>query len=262
MAEQQEAVTEVDETQSQPAGTEAPPATPRTYTQDEVDALARKIRKNTRYAVKKEVQDEFARRSTEAPAREPAPQPKSDEPKAPRREDFEDYESYIDARAAHTAEQRAAKAVDDRLKADQDRRRKETESTQQQQRQEQFQTKIVTAGREKFKDFDDALATLMESEDVMQAASIGPYIMESDKGPELTHYLGTHLDEAERIAGLKPMRQAAALAEIERKLAVKSSTAPEPIKPVGNRGSSSALPSDDDDISTWMAKERKRLGRK
>jgi len=53
------------------------------------------------------------------------------------------------------------------------------------------------------------------------------------------------------------------LSKLERELATpkaRPSNAPEPITPVGTRGraSTSNLPSDDDDIDTWMKKERKR----
>jgi hypothetical protein len=67
---------------------------------------------------------------------------------------------------------------------------------------------------------------------------------------------------------MSPVKAARELARLEAELASKPkaqpSKAPEPIRPVGSRGagSSSSLPSDDDDIATWMRKERERTQRR
>ena len=67
---------------------------------------------------------------------------------------------------------------------------------------------------------------------------------------------------------MTPVKAARELTRIEAEILAKPkaqpSNAPEPITPVGSRGksSTSTMPSDDDDIDTWMRKERERMRRR
>lgn len=69
--------------------------------------------------------------------------------------------------------------------------------------------------------------------------AIANALIDSDVPAKLMHHLASHPEEAERIAGLSPARQAAEIGKLETKLASapKVSNAPAPIKPIGTRGS-------------------------
>ena len=91
------------------------------------------------------------------------------------------------------------------------------------------------------------------------------FISESDLGADVAYFLGKNPAKAAEIAGLTPMKAARELSRIESELAARPKATPskalEPISPVGVRGkaSSSSLPSDSDDIDTWMRKEQARM---
>lgn len=85
-------------------------------------------------------------------------------------------------------------------------------------------------------------------------------ILDSDVGGKLIHHLGQNPQEAQRIANLPAARQAAEIGKLEMKLStpVKTSKAPEPIKPIGGGKSPSydiASASIDDHIAA-----RKKAG--
>lgn len=90
------------------------------------------------------------------------------------------------------------------------------------------------------------------------------FFAESDVGVDLAYELAKDPEKVTAIRRMSPLKAGRELARLEGELKAKPkanpSKAPEPIRPVGTRGapSSSALPSDEDDIATWMAKERKR----
>jgi hypothetical protein len=91
------------------------------------------------------------------------------------------------------------------------------------------------------------------------------FIAESDLGADVAYYLGKNPGKAHEISQLSTIRAARELGKIESELAARPkanpSKAPEPISPVGQRGkaSVSSLPSDSDDIDTWMKKEQARM---
>ena len=93
---------------------------------------------------------------------------------------------------------------------------------------------MYNTGADKFQDWKDAVDTLVVSgfmnKDLVDSA------MAIEDGPTVLHYLGTNLDEAERINALPPIRNVAEMAKISNTLSAPKSTpvsaAPAPIKPV------------------------------
>lgn len=94
-------------------------------------------------------------------------------------------------------------------------------------------------------------------------------IRDSDIGPELAYHLGMNPKEAERIANLSPLAQAKEIGKIEVKLTEtpptkKTTSAPEPIKPVKAGGGSGVVDTTDPrsvqnmTTSEWIAAERQR----
>jgi hypothetical protein len=126
-------------------------------------------------------------------------------------------------------------------------------------RQEAFIEKAEKAA-ERFPDFH----AVVSNPNLHINDAMVEFIAESDLGADVAYYLGKNPMKASVIAQMSPVKAARELAKLESELAARPkatpSKAPEPIKPVGSRGSSgTALPSDDDDIETWMRKERERM---
>lgn len=119
--------------------------------------------------------------------------------------------------------------------------------------------------RTKYDDFEQvAYNPQLRISDVM-----ADVIRASDIGPELAYHLGMNPKEAERISQLSPYLQAKELGKIEVKLTEapptkKTTSAPEPIKPVKAGGSGTVLDTTDPrsvqsmSTSEWIAAERQR----
>lgn len=212
---------------------------PKTFTQEELDAivgkrLAREQRKWER---------EQAVRSAEPPAKPPVVPP------AP--EDFSDAAAYADA----LAEQKAQEIIQRREAAQQQSARLEAY----QEREEDI--------RAKYDDFEQvAYNPNLPVTDFMAQT-----IQASDIGPEVIYHLGSNPKEAARISKLPPLMQAREIGMIEAKLAAnppikKTSAAPAPITPVNARAANSNPAYDTTDprsvktmsTSEWIAADRAR----
>lgn len=170
----------------------------------------------------------------------------------PKREQFQDDDAYSEAQLAHLAEKKAREIVEQRSKDEQTERLRE-----------QYEERTEKA-KERYADF----ATVVENPLLPVNEAMAEFIMDSEHGPDVAYYLGKNPAKAAEIARLSPIRAARELSRIEAEIASKPkaspSKAPEPITPVGTRGKAAAspLPSDDDDIETWMRKERERAKRR
>jgi len=170
----------------------------------------------------------------------------------PKRDEFRDDEAYSEAQVRHLAEKKASEILEQRAKAEQHERLRE-----------QFDERTEKA-KERYVDF----AAVVENPLLPVNEAMAEFIMDSEHGPDVAYYLGKNPAKAEQIAQLSPVRAARELSRIEAEIAARPkaspSKAPDPITPVGTRGKAAAspLPSDDDDIETWMRKERERAKRR
>jgi hypothetical protein len=239
---------------------------PRLYSKEEVDRIARKIRDNTRRIAQKETEARLYREFAERSERSSRPEPEPKNDAEPKRDDFDTYEDYTRALARYEARQASLEEV-----ANRERTRGEQDRLA---RRERAQTAFRQQLAELIEEDEDAEALIA---DVRLPEAALDAIAESDFGARVALHLAKHPEEQKRIAGLTPARQAAAIGRIEASLEAQarkprdgeskdgaekqSSKAPEPIAPVGGRGASaeSALPSDKDDIETWLRKERARM---
>jgi hypothetical protein len=205
---------------------------PKTFTQAELDAIvarekARAERKAYRDALKTQVT-----------------QPKAE----PKREAFVNDEAYNQAQLEHLAEKKAEERLKEREKAQEAERR-----------QEAFLEKAEKAA-ERYPDFQ----LVVSNPNLPINDAMAEYLAESDLGADVAYYLGKNPMKAAAIAQMSPVKAGRELSKIESDLAARPkpepSKAPDPIKPVGSRGSAAAssLPSDDDDIDTWMRKDEER----
>lgn len=166
----------------------------------------------------------------------------------PERESYRDEEAYLQAQIEHLAEKRAEEKLSQRERA-----------ILQEKSREAF-TERAEKAEERYPDFQ----TVVGNPALTINEGMAEFISDSDAGPDVAYYLGKNPIKALQIAQMSPFKAARALMEIEKDISskpqAKPSKAPEPITPVGSRGksSSSPLPSDDDDIATWMRKEALR----
>jgi hypothetical protein len=120
--------------------------------------------------------------------------------------------------------------------------------------------------RNKYDDFDQvAYNPQLRVTDVMAET-----IKSSDMGPDLAYWLGSNPKEADRISRLSPLLQAREIGKIEAKITAepfqkKTSSAPDPIRPVTARATNPGVTDTTDprsvktmSTSDWIAAERQR----
>ena len=120
--------------------------------------------------------------------------------------------------------------------------------------------------RNKYDDFDQvAYNPQLRVTDVMAET-----IKSSDMGPDLAYLLGSNPKEADRISRLSPLLQAREIGKLEAKLGAeppqkKTTSAPDPIRPVTARATNPGVTDTTDprstktlNVSDWIAAERQR----
>lgn len=175
----------------------------------------------------------------------------------PKLDDFKDYESYQKALIRHEAE---------KLVADREQQRTQRESTTAQQQRmaelsRQFEAREESA-RELYDDYDEVIA-------LIRPGTMPPHVVEaigeSDVGPQLLYKLASEPKLAAEIARLSSVGAVKRLAALESEIAGKQkpkSNAPDPVRPLSGRAAdASDLPSDKDDVDTWVRKERARMAK-
>ena len=163
---------------------------------------------------------------------------------------FESPEAYAEALAEKKAQELIAKREAAKVQAEID---------------EAFQERLEEA-KEKYADFDQ----VAYNPNLPITDAMAETIRASEIGPELAYHLGSNPKEAERIARLSPFLQAKEIGRIEAKLAAeppvkKTTSAPDPIRPVTARVTNSGVTDTTDPRSTktmsdseWIEAERRR----
>jgi len=155
----------------------------------------------------------------------------SNAPQAPKREDFDDYEKYIDARSDYRYELKRFE--------DKEAERKEARGKPQAAQKDAVPDDVKKAweARESavskaHTDYREVVNDFVDNDFKRFSGLSADFVMESELGPQILYHLGTHEDIAESIAKLSPVRQAAELAKLEDQLtkaaAKKASNAPPP----------------------------------
>lgn len=250
--------------QPDPNATAAPEQTEtkpeRTFSQAELDAaiekrLAKERRKRHELETRVKVTEELALKGR--PAEQPPAKPADGEPK---REAFDTYESYLEARA----EWKAEKKVEERfLKQREEETRNRTEAESRKASGE-FRAKA-----EKFAaQVEDFHEVMSESEAPMTKAMADAIVSADEAGPGIAYFLAKNPQEAERIAGLSEASQAREIWKLEQKVGSeqpvkKPSKAPAPIDPV--KGAKSVAEDDEpnpSDTKAWVAWRNRQIARK
>lgn len=207
---------------------------------------------------------EAARRNSSGDARQGEPGPAANTSAKPTVDQFSSYEDFVEALADWKAEQKFAQ----REHAEQSRR----QETQAREMQTAFNTRLEAA-RGTIAGFDEALQNAREAplSDTMMLA-----VIESQRGPEILHFLATHPEECIQLAeeSKSDPRDAAKWMRrlLESKLSAQAapsgpapaatrSVVPPPIKPVGSGPVVADTPVNEiDDIDKYIDTANKKDG--
>ena len=165
---------------------------------------------------------------------------------APKLEQYNSIEEYLDALADHKASQKF-----DHLAKEREAKESQTRQQQEVAKLHESYTKQTEQARQAYSDFDD----VVQYHDLPISHAMAEAIMRSTNGADVAYYLGKNPDQAARIASLDPFSAAVEIgriaATVVRPQPRKTSNAPPPIQPVGAR----ATPvTDPDKMSTedWL----------
>lgn len=188
--------------------------------------------------------------------------PPAVESKPVRREDFDSYEDYLEARAVD----KATKAAERHLESVHEQQRKQAIEWSQQARQREMAQSVEslkTAGQAKYDDFDEVV-----EQDIPLSPAMSEAILHASNKEDLAYYFGKNPKEAEAIYELSPVLAAIAIGKLSAKLesqgTKRASSAPAPISPVGTGSVSddTSEPSAKDPIDVWMRKREAQLAKR
>lgn len=189
-------------------------------------------------------------------AEEPPPKPAETGPLPPRKEDFDDYDKYVDALTTYKTEKKLSE-----WRRDEERRQADT---QRQAKVAGLQEKL-NAGYQKYPDFEEV--ALDPTVPITQ--TVHDLLAESEAPEDVAYYLGKNRAEAVRIARLTPIQAAREIVRIEAEMKntnpnptnKKVTGAPPPIKPVGSNPTTSK-PLEKMNQKEFEAEMQKRTGRR
>lgn len=148
----------------------------------------------------------------------------------PKRENFESYEDYLEARADYQVASRL----------------KEIEQRAEQRKQQEVIERLEKTWEQRLSDAaskNESLEEYIETVGTKISGLAGVAIKEAEKGVEIVEFLGDNPAELRRISQLSPAAQVREIGKIEARLEVKEpvkkpSKAPPPIEPVGGSSKS------------------------
>jgi len=176
---------------------------------------------------------------------------------APSRENFEDEDSYIDARSEWNYNRlRAKERTGERARDASNRQALESQT---------FNEKVsglMTAGSGKYDNFADVVTSVpgdLFRQEVVEAITASG--IENKNSEDVAWFLAHNLDQAERISKLDPLSRAAALGVISTRLSLptqkRTTKTPEPIKKGNERGGATGeIPDDIDGIASIINRNR------
>lgn len=204
---------------------------------------------------------EAERKAKEATDREAALQKQLEEVRAgkggaPKQEDFESYEAFLEARQDYLLDQKLN-----------ERTRKSEEESRQSKAKEESSRKaarlesVVTDGAATYKDFNETLQGLTETvadpEEIRMALDA---CLESDAAKDLLYYLGKNPSVVSSLRNMTPTQQAREIGRLEERLQSKKPTAaPDPVQTLkgnGGRATSDVPPADPAKYREWRAKQK------
>lgn len=230
---------------------QAPEVTPEQAAKREGRRFERRLDKAYRQRAEAQARAEAAERRAQELEQKFAATRQGADGSEPRLEQYDDIEKYATAKAEY-ARAKTEKEFAARQAAEANRRYAAQIASE-------WERKVEKA-QERHEDFDAVVGELKPVNEVALA------IMEEENGTDIIYHLMTEKKEFARIAALPVRAQIREIGKLSAKLAAEAlkaktpSKAPAPIATVGGKaGGANELPSDSDDIETWMRKENARM---
>ena len=235
----------------------------KTFTQEELDAkIQKRLAKESQKSDEDRREKEYWRNLALNKEKEvSAPNPEQE----PKRDQFETYEDFLDAKGKFNAQITVAKELS--------KHRQEQEAARIAEEQARVIANFYKQTQEAESRYEDFEEVVNESSAKISEV-MGEEIFKSDFGADLTYYFAQNPKEADRIRVLDARRQVKEIGKLEvkfeksdqepepKKEPKKLSSAPEPIKPISGKGAPiSDLPSPKDDMETWLKKRNAQLER-
>ena len=234
--------------------------TEKTFTQAEVnEMIQRRVAKAERQMARSNNSGEIAELREEIRALKEAkanPESKS-EAKPPKRDDFDTYEDYIEARAEYRADQKVQKAIE----AMKGESKADKEQSSKAENDREFQKLVrsrIEAGRKDFADFDATITEAIEDGILDTRSAMYQVLIDSDIAHKLAYHLAKNPSEARRIMDMSPAGQAREIGKLEDKLSAKKERQ-DTMDPLGGRANTSSGLRDDMSTDAWIKKREADL---
>lgn len=157
---------------------------------------------------------------------------KSQEPSEPKREEFQDYESYLDAKT----EFKAKKVTSETLKADREANASKPQVPEEHQAAAKEWVRREKAFQAQTTDYDEVVSDYVSDDLGKLSDAARRSIIDSELGPQLLYHLASNPEVADDLAELSPRDQKAEIAKLAGSLTKPAgkaaSDAPAPLKPV------------------------------
>lgn len=187
----------------------------RTFTQTELDKM---IEKRLSRMERRHQREMASLKQSPVQNESPKAEPKSDLAE-PKKDNFNSYEEYLEARAEWKAEMRSEK----RFRELEEKFEKQAKQREEEEQQKSFSRKAderVKAGQAKYEDFDDVINDAAEDGIIVAGSELHMALIESDIGHDLAYYLSKpeNRGEAEDLLELSPRALNRAIGKLEAKL--------------------------------------------
>ena len=177
--------------------------------------------------------------------------PAQKEAGAPKLDQFDNIEDYVEAKAAWVADKRIDEKLSAREKVENERNAQAAHTKS----AESWQKRVASITAE-LPDYDDVVGS---SDVVFKDPVVVSAIQESDIGPKIAYYLASHPDEADDIADMTGIAAVRAIGRLESKLSGKgvvTTRTPAPISPVGQKAKIEKAPEEmsSKEFDAWRKK--------
>lgn len=173
----------------------------------------------------------------------PAQQRRPETVAAPKQDDYPDFEAYLIARAKHAVVPEVRAELMREIESVQKQRVESERQEQVKQSSAEFLRKCQAAAP-RYADYDEIAGSVLSDPGFPVSNAMAEVIRESDKGPDLLYWLGSHPEEAAKLSRLSPLAAARELGRVESTLSAppKKTVTQAPNPPPTLKGSNSAPP--------------------
>ena len=178
---------------------------------------------------------------------------------APKRDQFDTYEDFVEAKAEYKALQKVREELGKRDTKVAEETQKQTNERMQREFQKATQAR-VEAGQKLYADFDAVINEAFDDGLINAGSPLHYALIEDEDGHKLAYHLAKHPEDAERINALPERAMLRELGKLAVKLSDKpTANKPPPIDPIGGRGNPGTALRDDLSTAEWMRRREAQV---